>query len=262
MNVSFLKTQVSLGPVMAVTFAVGAGSAAAAYFITKHQFQTIIREEVGREIADTKRFYAKMAKRQEEELYATATEAAKALIPKEETVELDDSQDDIRNSVSEYVNRTLPYVSTGADSKDDPDMIEITHNVFTDADSASGEWDYDEELKTRTPDKPYIIEHDEFYQSDMISTTLTYFEGDGALADDSDEHIPDIEGTVGSENLARFGHGSRDNNILYIRNEKLDLLIEVVRNQGKYTEQVLGFLEHADDGYDYRRPRKFRHYDE
>ena len=119
-------------------------------------------------------------------------------------------------------------------------------------------WDYDEEIARRSPGAPYIIHHDEFFEGekDYLQSSLVYYEGDDVLSDERDKHIDDVEGTIGSDNL-RFGHGSRDNNIVYIRNDRLEMDFEVMRSFGKYSQEVLGFIEHSDN----RGPRKFRDYD-
>lgn len=137
-------------------------------------------------------------------------------------------------------------------SENDRVLTEVSKNIFTDA--VDEDWDFDEEMPKRGPEHPYILEHDEFYNSEFQTTSITWYEGDGVLSDERDEHIPDIDGTVGEDNLKKFGHGSRDPNILYVRNERLDVDFEIVLNKGKYTEQVLGFIKHEE----HQVPRKFR----
>jgi hypothetical protein len=118
---------------------------------------------------------------------------------------------------------------------------EVPVNVFAERDT----FDYGEELPLRTEDKPYIISHDEFMGAEKgyDQNSLTYYEGDDVLADEREAPIEDVDGTVGNANLLKFGHGSRDNNIVYVRNDHLELEFEIARDQGRYSEKVLGFIE-------------------
>ena len=88
--------------------------------------------------------------------------------------------------------------------------------------------------------------------------TLTYFEGDEVLSDERDQTVDDVDGLAGEDNLQRFGHGSGDPNVLYIRNEHISLDMEILRSKGKYTHEVLGFIEHSDQP----KIRRFRSDDE
>lgn len=98
----------------------------------------------------------------------------------------------------------------------------------------------------RTPEKPYIIPigdymnpEDDFEDYDRI--TITYYDEDEVLTDDADKVIPDVNKTVGTANLKRFGKDSDNPDIVYIRNEKLRTDFEIARVSGSYTKIVLGF---------------------
>jgi hypothetical protein len=122
-------------------------------------------------------------------------------------------------------------------------------------------FDYEEEIRNRTPDRPYIISHAEYFEDkdDYPQVTFTYFEEDDILVDEGESPIHDTESVVGDVNLTQFGHGSRDNNIVYIRNDVLELEFEIVRNKGNYAKEVLGYIEHSESR---GRPGKFRRDDE
>lgn len=109
-------------------------------------------------------------------------------------------------------------------------------------------WDYAEELSMRSPDKPYIIHQDEFStnESGFNQTTYEYYVVDGVLADEHDQVIEHVDMLVGEANLERWGHGSDDFNVLYIRNSRLELEFEICRNHSSYEEDVLG-LERSEE---------------
>lgn len=134
-------------------------------------------------------------------------------------------------------------------------------NVF---DSLSKEgamdFDYEYEVTQRSPDKPYVITQEEFMtnETSFQQTTVTYYEGDDVLADENEQMINEIDRTVGKDNLYRFGAGSGDGKIVYVRNDKLELEIEIIEHTGKFSEEVLGFIQHSEKP----RIRKFRGDDE
>ena len=114
-----------------------------------------------------------------------------------------------------------------------------------------------EAMPDQPTDKPYVISWEEFAGAarEYDQDTLTYFEGDDVLSDGRDAVVDDVDNIVGAANLLRFGDQSRDNNIVYIRNDKLGLDFEIVRSKGNYAKEVLGFIEHSEPR---GRPRKFR----
>lgn len=142
---------------------------------------------------------------------------------------------------------------------------EITHHNVFESDDPTTYFNFREEQARRKakPDLPHVITKDEFdnNDTDYDQATLTYYDGDDVLADQQDSPVDNIEAVMGYENLLRFGHGSGDPRIVYIRNPKLELDFEVVHSDGKFAKEVLGFddeLQHS-----HRRPqRKFRPSDE
>ena len=133
-------------------------------------------------------------------------------------------------------------------------------NVFEDTTTDPDEnWDYEEEVRLRRPDRPYIIHYDERGDNQNYDeTTFIYYAGDDVLCDSRDQIIDDKERTVGEENLTKFGHGSKDKNIVYIRNDVLAVIIEVVRHNADYAEVVHGFVKHSDEPKKHRR----QHFDD
>jgi hypothetical protein len=100
------------------------------------------------------------------------------------------------------------------------------------------QWDYDEEVESRSPKHPYIIHRDEYMSNemDLVQSTLTYYKGDNILCDDLDVPIYQPEKVVGP---LRFGHGSQDPSIVYIRNEELEGEYEVLLDYGTFEAEIL-----------------------
>jgi hypothetical protein len=69
---------------------------------------------------------------------------------------------------------------------------------------------------------------------------MTWYSGDNVLVDDKDQPVDNVNKIVGIENLQYFGRWSDQENIVYIRNERLTAMFEVLRSEGKYAIEVLG----------------------
>lgn len=103
-------------------------------------------------------------------------------------------------------------------------------------------FDYSKAEEEREFEDIYVITYDEFFDGESTNsqTTLTYYVEDDILADEQDESIDDPINLIG-EDCLQWGYGSKDNNVVYIRNENLGADYEVLRNQNSYSETVLGF---------------------
>lgn len=141
-------------------------------------------------------------------------------------------------------------------------VVQETTNVFTDP-----TFDLEEEKKHRTKTRPYVISHDEYFENDLDydQIAFTYYEEDDTLVNEEDKIINEVDTYIGDEALVRFGHGSKDNNIVYVRNDKLESDFEVVRSGKSYLVDVLGLppeepntLRHSGDR---DRRRAFKHGD-
>lgn len=156
---------------------------------------------------------------------------------------------------------------------DDEDIIEVsvndtaieveTSNIF--AAVADDEWDYNKEVDRRRDTEPYIIHRDEFFSedddtADYIQKTLTYYEGDDVLVDDESPEQPiyNHSSVVGP---LKFGHGSGDPNVVYVRNMTRHTEYEIIRDPGMHSVEVLGLQnekEAREKELKHSKERKFR----
>lgn len=81
---------------------------------------------------------------------------------------------------------------------------------------------------------PYVITQDECGDTGNDIECLVYYDGDGVLATESEE-VLSIGDTIGEEALLRF-----ENDLVYIRNERLGLDYEVRFEHGSYAHMVMG----------------------
>lgn len=240
----------------------GLGGAACGYIYAQKKFEKIYAERAQQDINEMKEHYASegFEKLRKEGSYADPVSALQKV--REERYDPKELE-----ALAAYVEEVQPYQGSETNVVVEDEAVplteklkdEVAKSVFA-SDDADSYFDWDEELEKRKTAKIYVITKDEFFanETDYSQDTLTYFEGDDVLVDAHESIIKDVAGTVDFENLYRFGHGSDDPNVVYIRNVNRDLEIEVLRSEGKYSEEVLGFIQHDDRP----RMRKFRSDDE
>jgi len=168
--------------------------------------------------------------------------------------------DDPKTAVKAYLERVdeLQYLSEGGEPLDEGDYIEDEETPpLIIKSQPEGFWRdtegnpdviTEEEMEDgalfgeRSADAPYVISFQEFMdeREEFEKISIEYYEADNTLADDRELIITDVEGTIGRANLSRFGQGSQDPAIVYIRNESLGADFEVAHNHKGYAEIVLG----------------------
>jgi hypothetical protein len=128
-------------------------------------------------------------------------------------------------------------------------QMKIYRSTDTEKDKMEN-WDFANEMARRTSDSPHIIHQDEFAhnETEFAQVTYTYYVGDDVLADEQDQIITSRDDLIGRNALTRFGHGTDDYNILYVRNPVLELEIEICRDSGSYEETVLGLEREPENG--------------
>lgn len=80
-------------------------------------------------------------------------------------------------------------------------------------------------------DKPYIISPDEFGECTYETITLTYY-ADRVLADEVDDIVDDVEGTIGRDSLLHFGEYEDD--CIHVRNDIIETDYEVLLDTRSY----------------------------
>lgn len=124
------------------------------------------------------------------------------------------------------------------------------------------EWDIEAERARRSSRRAYVIHRTEVAEEEDYDTmTYTYYEEDDVLCNEEDEVIPKDErdDMIGEANLNKFGHGSDDPSIVYIRNDKREIQFEVIRSPNSYAEEVHGFTPTDELRHQNRRERRSRH---
>lgn len=211
---------------VALMLATAAGTficgAVGGYFAAQNILKAKYEEALEREIEATKNFYAQLNK-EGMETPEKAIEVLGTPVPSP-----------VRNVINAYQGRlptSFPVVEAAQ-----------VVNIFT-RDEEKGDTVPEDIVRNRTEEAPYVIALGEFDANDnhYEQVTYTYYAGDETLADEDEQIVDDIDMRVGLDNLERFGHYSKDGNVVYVCNDALSLHIQILRSSGKYSEVVAGF---------------------
>jgi hypothetical protein len=212
-----------VGGIAVASFAAGAG---AAWYYQKRQYETLIDSEIAQ-------FKADYSTRMDATIAARANEEAKV----------------ISETIIARESYSPPSVDTGDGEHVTAEDIKnaIESNVFDQTYSDVPEWDQEAEEENRHSGAPFIISKAEFFEGELGFTqmNLTYYEGDDVLVDEEDQHIPDVDEIVGQDNLLKFGYGSGDPRVLYVRHEPKQIDFEVTLDSGSYAS-AMGYIQHDD----------------
>lgn len=237
------------------------------YRVAERRLSTKFDKLMEEEIEKTKDHYAAFTKT---EAFATPEQAAEKLLG-EEVSEKEEIPEHVQRLLDKYngeamavseTTETVVVQTKALTSNHDDDEVEVVHrNIFVDGKALQDkDFDFDEEVRNRSDEKPYIITEDEYMENDSEypQRAYTYYAGDRVLCDEEDRSVDDVDRQVGLENLGRFGHGARASHIVFIRNDRLGVEFEIDRSPNKFSVEVLGL----DDTSAPTRPRKFRGGDE
>lgn len=119
-----------------------------------------------------------------------------------------------------------------------PILDDLPENPVETSKSMNAGWNYEQEVRNRSPEAPYIIHQNEFNHSNLNYTkaAFVYYEIDQVMTDLEDDEVIDMD-IVGESNL-KFGHGSDDINIVYVRNDELETDMQINRVHRSYAEAM------------------------
>lgn len=241
--------------VVGVAIAAAAAGAAVGYYVAEKRLRTKYDDILADQIEEARAFYATLNKADYptpgdlvKERHPEAVEAGEALQTYKGGIE------DPRGDIVEDAEGKLVIRRT--------EEVEVeSHNIFVDGKPINHEdWDQDEEKLNRVPGKPYVITQEEFFQNETSyeQMQMTYYVGDDVLVDEtSSDIVQNSDAMVGDDNLTKFGHGSKDKHIVYIRNDEKELEFEIARSTGAYSKEVLGLDE---DDSNVQQARGFSRY--
>lgn len=215
--------------------------ASTTYLVVKERLKTKYETYAEEEIESVRLMYKKKVgeyvEAQEEE--DAEREAREAFHEQMQNYNTQSDDDDIVEEEYVHVKKKKRSHHTNTTSMvEDPEEAPESHLEATLIGDLNGVvMDLDLSQEERSEDFPYVIAAEEYFSgdsgNDLIS--ISYFEDGNTLVDERQE-ILDIEDTIGTANLLRFGHGSDDPNIVYIRNERDGSDFEVAKCEGTYAQ--------------------------
>lgn len=241
--------------------------ATAGFIYAKRKLTAEFEAVAEQEIADAKAFYSTLNKKGE---FETPAQAVEKLVGPEAV-----ARDEAAAALASYQGQSVEVVTA------DEGLMEVAEEVQAQVQEENSEhpiepqksqvlfegvalnvdaWDIDAERMNSELGRPYVITENEWSENSDNNDrqVLTYFASDDTLVDENEAMIDDINGTVGQDNMKRFGHGCDDPNVVFIRNEKLATDFEVLRHNGSYAEEVLGLVETDDHVEHSAMPRRRR----
>jgi hypothetical protein len=195
-----------------------AAGACGGYFFAKHQLEKIFDERLETELEKTKKYYQE--RNLNNQPFATPEEAVKNLIPPDEAERMAKAGHALR-------------VYSGVGGEQEAASVIVRNVMDTPQDGTYG-------VERRNPNRPYKIEEDEFFQSDLeySQITLTYYVMDETLTDERDAIVELAEKMVGNDLHEHFTVDP-DLTVVYIRNEALRTDFEIARGNS-YAQDVAG----------------------
>ena len=201
-----------------------------------------------REYSDNKiKYYEDMYRTQANDIvneFLSPSTKDEGMSPAEEP-EVEDVTEELRRN-DPRVDRILKRYSFLTEKKDlDTVMTErgLAKHDHPTEDAPEEDEQPDEPIIVREgSDAIYMISTEEFLQGreDHDKLTITYFEADDTLCDERDGIIPNPQDVVGHSALQSFGTIKTDPDVVYVRNEKVGVDFEIIRNKSSYVEQILG----------------------
>lgn len=237
---AFALAAVSVG-----SFAAGAGGS---YIFFSKKLEKHYRLVADEEVLAAKIFYSKRAKVDE---FSDPTALVEDLGLSPEPVEEEDEDDALEPSQANMLKGAIEILdqqkytnySKAEHIPEPPSPREVEevkqsvrNNIF---DQARAEYVQADELAKMAEGKPYIITVADYMsgKSGFAQMTLNYYMEDDVLANEIDIPVEDQEATIGEDNI-RFGCGSSDPSVVYVRNDEKYEEYEIIRHTGSFAEEV------------------------
>lgn len=221
--------------------------ASGTYFVTKKKLEAKYAAIASQEIAEARTYFTMKIEEEKPDPEQLALDLGYELPPDEQVLTEEEVQELVKQRQDEREEFDSPLPKTKYS------------NVFRDR--RAGVVPIEPTMENRGQKQIYVINTLEFNQNDPDHTQLelAYYAGDDVLTDGS-KPIDDPEKYVGDEAIDRFGHGSDDPNVVYVRNHQMEVDFCITRTEEKFIVSVLGLddpdeLKHEDR---VRRSRKAR----
>lgn len=233
---------------------------AVGFVVAQRMLEAKFQEQLEAELQESRAYFQQM--------YSTPVFEAEKSDDDALLEDVRDATDEVDGMPEDVVGRALTAIST-YNPEDPEETVEVRDrkdpviiNTF-DHHTPPGDEVLGALMADRDISKPYIITKTEYYENepDHEQVPFTYWEGDDILVNDRDEFNPieNQEAVAGEENLLRFGYGSGDEDILYIRNEAMNPPMDlcITKSTGKYAVEVMAIDEGPHLEHTHRKMRRW-----
>lgn len=146
------------------------------------------------------------------------------------------ANDEIASVKETYKNKYDPKVEKDADKipKSTKKEIKAVSNIIKNESYVTNKSYVINEDTNNLQNDPYIITPDDFADNFDYDTIDVNVFADGVICDENNEPMEDIENTIGKDAVQHFGE--YDNDVVYVRNDRLKCDFEILRDERKYSE--------------------------
>lgn len=141
------------------------------------------------------------------------------------------------DSVKEAFSNKPESTDTEKHEEEESEPEKVKYRSIVDEAGYATESEKEEEEEEEVMEKPHIISPEEFGDSDYAVLTLTYFL-DGTVLNDRNKIVTNVEELIGEGFAKHFGDYPEDPDTVYVRNDKLEIDFEVLKDYREYSETV------------------------
>lgn len=141
------------------------------------------------------------------------------------------------DSVKEAFSNKPDSTDAEKSEEEEPEPEKVKYRSIVDEAGYATESEKEEEEEEEDMEKPHIISPEEFGDSDYAVLTLTYFL-DGTVLNDRNKIVTNVEELIGEGFAKHFGDYPEDPDTVYVRNDKLEIDFEVLKDYREYSETV------------------------
>lgn len=208
---------------IAAGFVLGAAAGSlVTYFVLRDSFQANADEQ----IENMRAYYIK---------YPPTEKERKAPEEKIDTSKFEKVQPFTSDEKKDYQKLSQKYTARYVNPDMEDLMARVNEEINDEGETISIELD-----KTRIREKPYLIPEESYMRHHGLfgNDVLEYWVQDNVLTVADSNEVLDIPSTIGLDAINALLDPGRVSDVVFVRNEKIEMEYEVERNEGSYAEWI------------------------
>lgn len=146
--------------------------------------------------------------------------------------------DSVRETFSKHASESDENEKTVETEEEEPDQDidkKIYQHLVDETGYAAKSTEKEDKKDMSDTNKPYVIAPDEFGECDYAMLTLTCYT-DGTVTNERGKIVTNVDELVGNDSLECFGENEDDPDSVYVRNDKLQIDYEILKDYRDYSE--------------------------